>query len=92
MLNLNNAFNHCSIKLDKQDIFYACEYRKIWFSKSIDYVNGYVTYGEKCISIPYGEDMEKLRMHLQNVSKPVQILTERKLQQSNLRPLSLKRF
>ena len=60
MLNLNNAFNHCSIKLDNQDIFYACEYRKIWFSKSIDYVNGYVTYSEKCISIPYGEDMEKL--------------------------------
>ena len=60
MLNLNNAFNHSSIKLGNQDIFYACEYRRVWFSKTIVYVNGYVTYGEKCISIPYGEDMEKL--------------------------------
>ena len=40
--------------------YLACEYRKVWFSQAVDYFNGNVVYCDKCISIPYGEDMQQL--------------------------------
>ena len=39
--------------------YLACEYRKVWFSQAVDYFNGNVVYCDKCISIPYGEDMQQ---------------------------------
>ena len=36
----------------------ACEYRKLWFSKTAYHHNDSVTYGNKCVMIPYGEDIQ----------------------------------
>ena len=36
----------------------ACEYRKLWFSKTAYHHNDSVTYGNTCVMIPYGEDLQ----------------------------------
>ena len=55
-----------------RDTYVACEYRRVWFSQTIDYINGNVIYCDKCISIHYGEDMQELILVLHAASQAKQ--------------------
>ena len=65
----------------------ACEHRKLWFSKTAYHHNDYVTYGNTCVMIPYGEDLQSF---IKSLLDTIQGIKTKKGQKEDLTIIAIK--